>query len=283
MADTVTVRRSFKPGEILVEVVSVGLYGLTAAEVPIAPIAGLEASTVQGALEGINGLSQNKDIYVSPAGNDTSGDGSEARPYKTIQKAVNSAPKNIGAYTMSIRISAGIYNEDISVTAFYGQGKFYITGQVSSPETVRINGIVTVKNCRCIVKISGCKIISTAITGGSINDGAIRSANNSELMIDSVIIDGNNKMSSGISAIEIGNVSITICNIFNCAKAINMNTNSGTRGLATVNIYNTTISNCNTGILAAAAIVGVYSGSNGATTKYQKSATGMIFVDGAWV
>lgn len=53
MADTVTVRRSFKPGEILVEVVSVGLYGLTAAEVPIAPIAGLEASTVQGALEGI--------------------------------------------------------------------------------------------------------------------------------------------------------------------------------------------------------------------------------------
>lgn len=54
MADTVTVHRNFKPGEILVEVVSVGLYGLTAAEVPIAPIAGLEASTVQGALEGIN-------------------------------------------------------------------------------------------------------------------------------------------------------------------------------------------------------------------------------------
>lgn len=51
MADTVTVRRSFKPGEILVEVVSVGLYGLTAAEVPIAPIAGLKASTVQGAIQ----------------------------------------------------------------------------------------------------------------------------------------------------------------------------------------------------------------------------------------
>lgn len=54
MANDVTVCRSFKPGEILVEVVSVGLYGLTAAEVPITPIAGLEASTVQGALEGIN-------------------------------------------------------------------------------------------------------------------------------------------------------------------------------------------------------------------------------------
>ncbi len=49
-------------------------------------------------------------LYVANTGSDTTGDGTSAKPFATIQKALDSIPKNLGGYTVTINVSAGIYD-----------------------------------------------------------------------------------------------------------------------------------------------------------------------------
>ncbi|MEG2022307.1 MAG: hypothetical protein RR087_11085, partial [Oscillospiraceae bacterium] len=64
-------------------------------------------------------------LNVSLSGSDTLGDGSAAKPYKTIQKAVDSLSKYlIGDVT--IKVADGVYNENVSVKGFVGIGALNI-------------------------------------------------------------------------------------------------------------------------------------------------------------
>lgn len=57
-----------------------------------------------------------KNIYVSTTGNDSTGDGSQSKPYKTIQKAINESP-----YLQSntyIYIEPGTYNERVVTNSY---------------------------------------------------------------------------------------------------------------------------------------------------------------------
>ena len=51
----------------------------------------------------------NKTLYVATTGCDTTGDGTSAKPFSTIQKALDSLPKNLGGYIVTISVSAGTY------------------------------------------------------------------------------------------------------------------------------------------------------------------------------
>lgn len=59
-------------------------------------------------------------IYVSTSGNDASGNGSESNPFKTIQHAVNSIPKNLSNREITINVASGTYSEDVLISGFYG-------------------------------------------------------------------------------------------------------------------------------------------------------------------
>ena len=48
-------------------------------------------------------------------GNDITGDGTEDRPYKTIQKAVDMCPVNLNGYTYTIRLISGTYDEEVFI------------------------------------------------------------------------------------------------------------------------------------------------------------------------
>ena len=52
------------------------------------------------------------DIYVSTAGNDTSGNGSLGNPYRTISKGMSMAVSGI-----AVRVAAGTYSEDVTLTS----------------------------------------------------------------------------------------------------------------------------------------------------------------------
>ena len=71
-------------------------------------------------LETIGNVAGNTTIYVSPSGNDASGDGSESLPFKTIKHAINSIPKNLGNNEITINIASGTYAEDVEISGFYG-------------------------------------------------------------------------------------------------------------------------------------------------------------------
>ena len=60
----------------------------------------------------------NPNVYVSTSGNDASGDGSESYPYRTIQHAINSIPKNLEGRTITLNIASGTYAEDIEIAGF---------------------------------------------------------------------------------------------------------------------------------------------------------------------
>jgi hypothetical protein len=135
-----------------------------------------------------------RDIYVSTTGNDTTGDGSQSLPYRTLKKALSTVKKNIKA-EIKIRILQGDYTSEgivkldnfrgtrLLITAFdgisdiatpsdnymferfmiYDCEAIYIQGIKCSPSTVSY-GIYS-SNSR-FVRITGYKIDTTIGTSG---------------------------------------------------------------------------------------------------------------------
>lgn len=77
-------------------------------------------ATFVSELESAGYIKGNTTIYVSPSGNDASGDGSEGYPFKTIQHAVDSISKDLANRDITIDIATGTYSEEILVSGFYG-------------------------------------------------------------------------------------------------------------------------------------------------------------------
>ena len=66
-------------------------------------------------------LTESVTVYVNGStGNDDTGDGSSATPFKTIQAAVNALPKCLGGFHAAIDIAEGSYLERVTIDSFYG-------------------------------------------------------------------------------------------------------------------------------------------------------------------
>lgn len=59
-------------------------------------------------------------IYVAKGGSNSTGDGTDAKPYATIQHAIDSLPRNLNNFAVNINIASGTYTEDILVSGFFG-------------------------------------------------------------------------------------------------------------------------------------------------------------------
>lgn len=92
-------------------------------------------------LKNIGIAAENKTIYVSTSGNDASGDGSSSYPFRTIQKAIDSTPKNLENKTITINIASGTYPEDVEISGFYG-GTLRV-----SIDTITINSLSVYETC----------------------------------------------------------------------------------------------------------------------------------------
>lgn len=71
-------------------------------------------------LESFSTIPKSGTIYVATSGNDASGDGSESYPFKTIQKAIDSIPKNLEGNEITVNIASGTYAEEVVVSGFHG-------------------------------------------------------------------------------------------------------------------------------------------------------------------
>lgn len=103
-------------------------------------------------------------VYVSTSGNDTTGSGTSASPYRTITKALSVLPKNLNGKTVTISVASGTYAEDVTIKDFTG-GAIIISG--SSP--VNISSL-TITNS--LVKVNYINFVTSGSVGISINDGA---------------------------------------------------------------------------------------------------------------
>ena len=130
------------------------------------------------------GLNAFKTIYVSPNGNDNTGDGSQSKPFRQIQRAIDSLPKNIGASEIKVSVAAGEY-DGFSINGFYGAGfsnHYSISVVGKSRESTIITGGINVSSCMCYVTIqsctvkgenSGCNIVALHVSGIYMSDVAL--------------------------------------------------------------------------------------------------------------
>ena len=76
-------------------------------------------------IEDTKPLEEDITIYVSTTGSDTDGEGTGAKPYKTIQRAIAVLPKDLGGFTAIILIADGTYPENVLISGFHS-GNIYI-------------------------------------------------------------------------------------------------------------------------------------------------------------
>ena len=153
------------------------------------------------------------DIYVSKNGSDQTGDGTEEKPYATIQTAVNTIPL-ITASPITIWIDDGAYLEDVVINGLsYRSLMIKPINDISSinPLTsdlpVRVRSLATT-TCVGYTQISGIQIVDTvnAPIDPSGNRYGIMNEQSDYMAINKCKFSENTK-SLGYNAIYVGGVS----------------------------------------------------------------------------
>ena len=96
------------------------------------------------AMQNAAGLMENKTVYVSTTGSDTSGDGSQAAPYATISRALSVIPRNLNGFIASIYVAPGTYNQELNIYR-YGNGILQIIGTTGDSVTIPKLSIINVQ------------------------------------------------------------------------------------------------------------------------------------------
>lgn len=93
-------------------------------------------------LETVGFIDEDKTIYIDYRGSNEIEDGSAAHPFKTIQAAIDTLPKDLAGHTVTLDVGFGVYNERVLLKDFAG-GKI-IVGSYGNVFTIQ--GI-EVDNC----------------------------------------------------------------------------------------------------------------------------------------
>ena len=160
-------------------------------------------------------------VYVATTGSDDTGNGSSTKPYKTIQYAINTLPKDLGGYVATVNVADGIYNELVKI-ARYVNGVLSITGNTTDPTQVVISSStqsLTVIDNTCRVILKGFK------TSGNVNEGCcINTQRNKEILVEICYIESLDNKQDGI-VWGGGAISVNKTGFFNCAACIASQTN----------------------------------------------------------
>lgn len=198
-------------------------------------------------------------IYVSPTGNDASGNGTQSSPYASITKALSVIPKNLNGKTVSISVASGTYPEDVVVSGFTG-GMLSLTGSAITINKLEVNA--------CCFVIDGITVNTTAGIGFLVTNGATLittgniSGNNSTVCVAAtncsrVHIGGNIALNGPTTGITCNNASHVY---FSSATGSNVGTGM-TASNGGIIIYGSFTATIRTAIFATSTGGRVYTGS----------------------
>lgn len=103
----------------------------------------------------IKPLESDVTYYVSTTGSDITGDGTQEKPYRTIQYAINMVPKNLNGYGAKIRVAAGTYDEHVEMISFYGGYIHLISDSENTLAATCIVKSVLIKYCKGYALVNG--------------------------------------------------------------------------------------------------------------------------------
>ncbi len=128
-------------------------------------------------LRNIRPLTDNITLYVSVnTGSDIMGDGSQSKPFKSIQHAIDILPRGLGDKEVIINVADGIYDEDLLIRDFYGGVLRIYSSNISSISNVCSIKSFFTSNCFAYIFIAGFNI--TTITRH-----AIQAYNTHEILV----------------------------------------------------------------------------------------------------
>ena len=108
-------------------------------------------------------LTANVALYVSPTGNDDN-PGTQQAPFKTIQAAVDSLPRDLGNFAVTILLAEGTYDEDVTISGFVGGAPYYAfsirTESAEHTESCQVKSIRII-NCVPMVQMKWFSITGT--------------------------------------------------------------------------------------------------------------------------
>lgn len=214
-----------------------------------APLTGLATQEdLKGKADLVNGqvpyaqipqLTGHRTLYVDLSGDDAN-PGTQDQPFRTIQAAINSLPKNLGISRVKINVSPGVYGENVLINGFIGGTNsdcFELTGSDSADTTRQINSLVIANNA-CAISVRGFNITGSvsghavivsgskanllylnAVGGGSVSVGIGAGISGStQTFIDGCIVDGYS--GSGIVADRASVANIQMSTVKNCSIGV---------------------------------------------------------------
>lgn len=214
-------------------------------------------------MKNVRPLTGNTTLYVSTIGSDILGDGSELNPFRTIQYAIDTLPKDLNSYTAYVQIADGTYEETVTITGFKSGSVILrtIRGDVISPLT-KVTNIICSHNC-AYINIGGLDITTTSSDG-------ILCVDCSNVQIGNVRCVGVTDTFKGVYGAEVNLFRVWNCEISNRKFAVFFGNSKGyVNGC-------TGVSN-NTGIYAGSGTIINISGSSiGATFPLDHGYGGML-------
>ncbi|HFD1755562.1 TPA: hypothetical protein QFT28_002262, partial [Enterococcus faecium] len=156
----------------------------------------------------IGGYSEPINMYVSKNGSDISGDGSEEKPFLTIQTAVNNIPL-ITTGSITVWIDSGVYLEDVMIrnlnfTSFLIRpiDNFNAVDPLKSDLPVKVRSICFTA-CKGYCQVAGMQIVDTA--NGA--DYGIRNEQSGYMAINRCKFAENTKSLARYNAVYVGGTS----------------------------------------------------------------------------
>lgn len=215
-------------------------------------------------------LSSSVTLYVNSSTGDDSNSGTQSQPFKTIQAAIDSLPKNLDKFYAIINVAVGSYPEDVIITGFTGCGTGSL--QLNTTESVEINSLFISGNSSA-VQVNG-----ITVTGSKFGIAITVRATN--VYLTNVSANGGGVTQRGILAGNetFGSVTMNNCNISGFTIA-GISADCG----SIVVVRSGNVSNCGVGISAgnagsglpgivfAGSIKPTFSGNTTDTAKYYNS------------
>ena len=104
-------------------------------------------------------LTENKTIYVSTTGNDTTGTGTVILPYKTWAKALSMIPKNQNGFDATLNVAGGTYAENVIINGFHGGSLNIVLNGATS-----INSLYVQESTQCYISSASVVLLTISTT-----------------------------------------------------------------------------------------------------------------------
>ena len=186
-------------------------------------------------------------VYVDASTGNDSNPGTQGQPFKTIQAAVNSLPKDLSTYNANINIADGTYDEDVNIIGFHAGTLDYglnIIGNQSNASAVQVKSL-NIRSCSAVISLRSFTVIGTS--------APLLNIGNSSVLVNNLTLlpAGNMEYSYSYFAVNIGlNSNVRL---YNFTVDLSNNQSSGFSGLqvflSVISIFSITVKNCQTGIM----------------------------------